>query len=64
LRIYPCSPDIELVVLSFILAEKKRRARVKSKAGEGKALYAKDEPSEGGMEGNEAEASTGTYGEM
>lgn len=64
LRINPCSVDIELVVLSFVMAEKKRRPRIKSKADESKTLHAEDVPLDGAVEGAEAETGTEAYGEL
>jgi len=62
LRINLCSINIELIVLSFIMLEKKRRAKIAQKVGESKALHFQDDPLDGGASGAEAEAGSLTYG--
>jgi len=54
LRINPCLIDIELIVLSFVILEKQRRARISEKVCQSRNLY--DDPLDGGASGAEAEA--------
>ncbi|KAF9448897.1 TonB box-containing protein [Macrolepiota fuliginosa MF-IS2] len=61
LRIYPCTIDIELIVLSFLVVEKKRR---ESKGDERETVHVVvDDPIDGGASGAE-EGGSATYGEM
>lgn len=47
---------------SFIMLEKKRRAKIAQKVGESKTLHFQDDPLDGGASGAEAEAGSLTYG--
>jgi hypothetical protein len=59
LRINPSSIDIELVVLSFVMAEKKRRGKTKPRTSEARAMHTEDDAFDGGGSGAEAEAGLG-----
>jgi len=51
--------DVELIVLSFVILEKQRRARILEKVGQSKTLH--DDPLDGGASGAEAEAGSLTF---
>jgi len=61
LRIHPCTVDIELIVLSFLIVEKKRR----ESKGDGRETVhvVVDDPIDGGASGAE-DGGSATYGEM
>jgi len=59
LRINSCLIDVALIVLSFVILEKQRRARISEKVGQSTKLH--DDPLDGGASGAEAEAGSFSF---
>ena len=59
LRINPCLIDVALIVLSFVILEKQRRARISEKVYQSTKLH--EDPLDGGASGAEAEAGSFSF---